>query len=185
MTIQSQPALGLIETNSIARGIVSLDAMVKKAKINVLQSHPVCPGKYIILISGSVAEVEESMEVGKYYSGHTLVDTFFLPNAHSQLAPAISGTTNVDEITSVGIIETYSVASTILAGDTAVKTAKVNLLEMRLAMGLGGKSFFTMTGDLYDVEAAVEAGAGRIDGGLLVTKEIIPAPHNEMKGFIV
>ena len=59
----------------------------------------------------------------------------------------------------IGVIETTTVASSILSADAALKTATVDLIDIRIANGLGGKSFFTVTGEVSDVRSAVMAGA--------------------------
>ncbi len=53
----------------------------------------------------------------------------------------------------------FSVASLTEAADAAVKTARVSLIEIRLAMALGGKAFATLTGDVAAVRSAVDSGA--------------------------
>ena len=79
------------------------------------------------------------------------------------------------------IVESYSVASLIEAADAAVKSAKVQLVELRLAMALGGKAFFSVTGDVAAVTSAVEAGARIVsEKGLLVNKVIIANPRQEL-----
>jgi microcompartment protein CcmL/EutN len=180
-----KPAIGLVELTSIARGVVAADAMVKKSPVKILRSHPVCPGKYIVLITGLVDDVKESMAAGVYYAGYSLVDSIIIPNLHEQLIPAIAGITEVREIESVGIIETFSVASTIIAADAACKAAEIRLMEVRIATGLGGKAFLTLTGRLHSVEAAVSAGVKAIESGLLVRKEIIPSPHKDMPEILL
>jgi microcompartment protein CcmL/EutN len=179
------PALGIIESQSIARGIVCADAMVKQAPVKLLASHPVSPGKHVIIIAGQVADVEEAMGAGAAAAGHLLIDRLFLPYAHEQLAPLVAGEPRPAPIQAVGVIETFTVVATVLAADAAAKAADVHLLEMQLARGLGGKAFFTMTGELTAVEAAVAAGVAVIEPGLLVLSEIIPAPHADLlKGLI-
>src|SRR6185295_7990428 len=79
------PALGIIETNSIARGMTVADAMCKRAPIRLVESHPISPGKYLIVIDGEVADVEESIQTGVLTAAHTLVDRLFLPQAHALL----------------------------------------------------------------------------------------------------
>jgi microcompartment protein CcmL/EutN len=82
---------------------------------------------------------------------------------------------------SLGIVEAYSVASLIVGADAAVKAAKVKLVELRLAMALGGKAFFTITGEVAAVTSAVEAGAQTIsEKGLLVNKVVIANPRQEL-----
>src|SRR3989337_2137483 len=48
------------------------------------------------------------------------------------------------------------------ASDAAVKAANVRLIELRLAMALGGKAFVTLTGSVAAVGSAIEAGARTI-----------------------
>ena len=93
------------------------------------------------------------------------------------------GTAEVEELRALGVIETFSVASSVIAGDGAAKAAKVQLTDLRLAQGLAGKSFVTMTGDISDVRAAVEAGVELIrESGMLVKSVVIPRPHDDLKG---
>ena len=68
-------------------------------------------------------------------------------------------------------------AATVRAADAAAKGARVRISEMQLGRGIGGKAFFTVSGLLGEVEAAVEAALGVLDAALVHTTEIIPAPH--------
>ena len=180
----SAPALAILEPTSIARGVVVADAVAKKAPVTILQNHPISPGKFIIVFTGGVAEVDESLQAGLAAAGATLVDRLFLPQAHEQLAPLLAGTAPVrlGGLDAVAIIETFSVAATVLAAGAAAKAADVTLLDMRLGQGLGGKGFFTMTGDLESIEAASAAAQAAIDGGLLVGVAIMPRPHDDLAG---
>ena len=54
-----------------------------------------------------------------------------------------------------------------MAADAAAKAAGVASVEMQLARGIGGKAFFTVTGPLAEVEAAVEAAIGVLDAALV------------------
>jgi microcompartment protein CcmL/EutN len=175
------PALGIIETQSIARGVVCADAMVKRAPVTILQNHPISPGKFVIVVAGKVADVEEAMRAGEDVGLHLIVDRLFLPQAHEQLAPLLTGHPRPATIGAVGIIETATVVATVLAGDAAAKAARIDLLEMRLGQGIGGKGYLTLTGELYDVEAAMAAGLAAIAPALLVISEIIPAPHDDLR----
>jgi len=180
-----EPAIGFLELTSIARGIVACDAMAKAAPVNVVKAHPVCPGKFIILVSGEVDPVREAMKAGVYYAGHSLVDRMIIENLHEQVIPAVSAATTVERIEAVGIIETFSLASTILASDAACKAAEIKLIEIRLGTGLGGKGYVTFTGELHSVEAAIKGGTGAIESGLLLRHEIIPSPHADLSGKLV
>jgi len=88
----------------------------------------------------------------------------------------------MDQVEALGIVETISVASTIVAADVAVKAAAITLTEIRLANGLGGKSFTLMVGDVPNVEAAVEAAVQAIkEDGSLVRWVVIPQLHEDMR----
>jgi microcompartment protein CcmL/EutN len=160
---------------------VVADVMVKRAPIVLLRATPVSPGKFVVLVSGAVADVEEAFEAGTRAAEATLVDRLLLPQAHEQLSPAIAYERSAVAIEAVGVVETYSVASTVLAADAAAKAAAVVIVEMRLAVGLGGKGYFTLTGQLDQVEAALGAAIRVLDGALLVGTELIPAPHADLK----
>jgi len=181
-----EPAIGLVETNSIAAGILAGDAMVKKAAVQLLEARPVCPGKYMVLIGGEVGPVRESYEVGLAAAADALVDQLLLPNAHPSIFPALMSAVPVRGDEALGIIETVTAAVCIIAADAAVKAADVQLLEIRLANGLGGKSFVLMEGTVADVEAAMAAGLRLVqEAGLLVRHVIIPQLHEQMRAKIL
>lgn len=181
-----EPAIALVETNSIAAGIVAGDAMLKKAPVNLLEARPVCPGKYIVLIGGMTDPVYEALRAGTEVGADAVVDTLFLPQVHPSIFPALMTATPPGKGEALGIIETVTVATCIVAADAAAKAADVSLLELRLANGLGGKSFVLIEGPVADVEAAVEAGMQfPKQEGLLVRQVIISQLHEEMKDKIV
>jgi len=175
------PALALIEFNSIAIGIQAGDAMVKKAPIASIKAGTVQPGKYLVLITGQVAEVEESLLAGVEWGGETVIDTVFLPQVHPAVVQVIGGDRVEGAGPALGVVETNDVAATIQAADAGVKGAQVTLREIRLADGLGGKAFCLFQGDVQDVEAAVEIGVDSLpDPTVLVNQVVIPQLHPEM-----
>jgi microcompartment protein CcmL/EutN len=156
--------------------------MLKASLVELLEAKPICPGKYIVLVSGDVSAVENAVKAGKNVGSTAVVDEFILPNIHPSVIKAISTTTSATEVTAIGIIETYSIASLIVAADIAVKAGEVELIEIRVAMGIGGKSFVTLTGDVGSVKAAIEAGSASVsEKGMLVEKVVIPSPHKSLK----
>ena len=179
-------AIALVETVSIAVGINVTDAMAKMADVEVLESTAICPGKYMVLVAGEVESVESSLRRGVEVGGDVVVDTLMIPHVHPSVFPAILGATDVGELGALGVLETFTVASSILAADAAAKAAHVTLLEIRLAKGLGGKAFFTMTGEVFEVEAAMEAGLKVArEGGNLVRSVVIPRPHRDLGASIL
>ncbi len=174
-------AIGLIELNSIAAGVDVTDNMLKTADVELLVGRTICSGKYMIIVGGGVAAVRSSVQSGVEQWQGAVIDSIVIPNVHPSVFPAISGANLVKEFGALGIIESFSVASLLKAADTAVKTASVQLLEIRLAMALGGKAFVSMTGDVSAVRAAVDAGAAEVaEKGLLVNKVVIPSPSPQL-----
>jgi microcompartment protein CcmL/EutN len=175
------PALAVVELASIARGHRVADAMLKRAPVRLLRAEPVSPGKFLVLIDGDVAAVDESFRVGADVAGDRTVAKLFLPHAHAALWHALADEVSAAAgVESLGVVETTTVVATVLAADAAVKAAQVRITEMQLARGIGGKAFFTVTGPLAEVEAAVDAAVGVLDAALVHTTEIIPAPHADL-----
>lgn len=176
-----EPAIGMIEYKSVAKGIYSCDAMVKKAPVRIIETHAVCPGKYITIIGGEVADVDESMKAGIEAGKDMVIAELFLPQVHESIIPAMAGATKIEQFDAIGIIETFSVATCVQAADIAAKATPVQLVEVRLANGLGGKGYFVMTGELADVEASLEAAKDfAAKEGMLAACELIPSPHPDL-----
>ena len=174
------PALALLEFDSVVAGIVAGDAMAKRAPISALVAGTVQPGRYLVLVAGDTASVEEAIDAGREASGESMLDIVFLPDVHPEVVAAVRGTTVAGAIEALGIVETTSVASILEAADGGVKGAAVAIVELRMADGLGGKGYVLFGGEVQDVEAAVEIGSGRVPSGHLVRAAVIPSLHPEM-----
>jgi microcompartment protein CcmL/EutN len=174
-------AIGLVELNSIASGMQVTDTMLKTSDVQVLLSRSICSGKYMVMVGGAVSDVRSGVDAGVEDGDIAVIDSMVISNIHPAVFRAIAGSNAGLDLISLGVIESFSVASLIEAADIAVKSADVQLIEIRLAMALGGKAFVTMTGEVADVRAAVENGASVVaDKGLLVNKVVIPAPRPEL-----
>ena len=174
-------AVGVIELKSIAKGIEATDDALKSAGVTLVSAHPSCPGKYEIILTGSVSNVTVAVEHVKSRFDDNIIDTSIIGRIDPQVITALFGTHLVAKEGSLGIIETFSAASTIKAADTAVKTAKVEIYDLRVSRGMGGKGMVLVTGEVGDVTAAVEAGASYAKGqGLFAFSSVIPAPHKDL-----
>ncbi|WP_394926941.1 BMC domain-containing protein [uncultured Robinsoniella sp.] len=171
-------SVGMIELSSIAKGIEACDEMLKAANVELLRASTICPGKYMVIIGGDTGSVDASMKVGEEAAGHFLVDKLLIANVSDQLMPAISSTSQVPTDGAVGVIEFYSVASAIVAADTAAKAAAINLIEVRTGFAVGGKGFVTMSGDVSAVTEAVKAAEAVSE--LMVHSVVIPRPTDKL-----
>ena len=178
---QFDPAIGLLEFESIVAGIVAGDAMAKSSPVASLYAGTVNPGHYLVLVGGDTAAVQIALESG---GRDTVVDSLFLADAHPAVIAAITTTDPAGTVIgdAVGIVETSTTAATIIAADAGVKAAGVSLLALRLADDLGGKAYCLFGGTVADVEAAVEGAVDRIQsGGQLVRSAVISQLHDDMR----
>lgn len=179
-------SIGLIEVKNISKGIRITDEMLKSADINLIESGSVCPGKYVTVIGGSLSAIKAAVDRAAAIAEGALIDKFVIGNLGDKVYEAVSGTACAKPRGALGVVETFTAASAILAADAAVKAGVVDLIEVRIARGMGGKCFVLMTGDVADVKAAVEAG-GKIasDGGVLINTEVIANPHPDLWQTII
>lgn len=174
-------SVGLVEVKNVSKGIKITDEMLKSAGITLIQSGSVCPGKYITIIGGSLSAIKAAVDRAELLAEDSLIDKFVIGNLGEKVFEAMCGTADIQDKKALGIIETFTAASAILAADAAVKAAVVSLIEVRVARGMGGKCFVTMTGDVANVQAAIEAGAKiAAEDGVLINTEMIANPHPEL-----
>ena len=174
-------AIGFLETNSIARGIEAADAILKAADTALLHARPSCPGKYQILFSGEVAAVDASLQAGVRTAGAYVVDSVVIPRVHPQVIQAIGMSCAPQALLSIGVMEFFSVTAAVYAADAAVKAAEVQLLDVRLGTGIGGKSFVILTGEVAAVNESVACGIRvAAENGMAYEKCVIPNPRPEI-----
>ena len=170
-------AIGTVELNSVASGVVAGDEMLKSADVKLLMAQPVCPGKYVLLVTGDTSSVETAVEAGR----DKVVDSIIISSIAPEVIPAIMRSTAPKQREAVGVIETYSLASAILAADYAVKSSAIDLIEVRLGRGLGGKAFVLITGNISDVTTAADTAKIQLGKeGMILNIEVIPSLHKEM-----
>ena len=151
------------------------------AAVDLVLSRSICSGKYMVMVRGEVGAIEAAVSAGIQAGSFSVIDSFVIPNLHESVFTAIAGTTKIDALEALGVVESFSVASLIEGADAAAKAANVELIEIRLAMALGGKAFVTLTGDVAAVQSAVEAGAQMVARkGMLVNRVVIPHPRPEL-----
>jgi microcompartment protein CcmL/EutN len=178
-------SVGILELKSIAKGVQAADDALKSSGIRLISAQPVCPGKFELLFTGELAQVEASMDKIKTGYMPYIVDSVLLGRIDPNVVKALLGAQSTAKKGAVGVIETFSVASSILAADTAVKASNVDILELRAARGVGGKGIVYITGEIADVTAAVEAGSRYAkEQGLFVGSSVIGSPHTDLWDYL-
>ena len=174
-------SIGFLELNSIAKGVEVADIVLKTADVSMVFAKAGCPGKYYMLFTGEVAAVQASIDAGCKLGENTVVDKCVIPNIHPQVVKAINMTNYPESIQAIGVMEFYSVTASVYGADAAVKAADVDLVEVRLGTGIGGKSFVVLTGEVAAVREAITCGTHTPNAeGMLVSSVVIPSPHPEL-----
>lgn len=173
--------LGFLEVTSIAKGIQVADAMIKASYVELLMARASCPGKYYILIGGDVSSVKSSINEAKRLGESFVVYETIVPKINPKVIAAIGATAMPEKVAAIGVLEFFSIAASITAADTAVKTAQVDIIDIRLGTGIGGKSFVVLSGELSAVKDAIAAGSSTIEGsGMLLNKVVLSNPRKEL-----
>ena len=174
-------SIGLVELKNVSKGIVVTDEMLKSAGVHLISSGAVCPGKFVTIVGGELSAIRAAIQRAELISDDALIDKFIIGNLGDSVYEAVCGTVQVANKRALGVVETFTAASAIQAADAAVKAGDIELIEVRIARGMGGKCFVTMTGDVADVKAAVEAGARiPLEQGFLINTEVIANPHPDL-----
>ena len=183
MSATSPRAIGAIELSSVGIGFKIEDEMLKAASVELLIARTICSGKYLIVVGGSVSDVQASVQAGLTTAGEAIIDHLMIPNVHESVFAALgqSVVLNGNDTGALGVIETFSGTSVLAAADAAVKAARVTLLRIHVAMALGGKGLCLMTGTVADVQQGVRIAADVArQRGLLVSEVVISGPSKEL-----
>ena len=174
-------AIGMAEYQTVSTGIQAADLMVKTALVDIIEAQTVCPGKYIVIIKGDLSAVKAAVEATKARFEKELIDSFVLGNPDESIFPAIYGANEIENPSALGVMETYSAASMIVAADIAAKTADVQLIELRLARGMCGKSYMLITGEVAAVTASIEHAKTQIgEKGMFLNSSVIANPDEKI-----
>ena len=184
------PALAFLELSSISRGLYLTDLILKKAPVRIVTSQPVSSGKHVILFTGDVASVDESHRAAVESADGALLRDILIAGVHEQLAPFLDSLWALEPTrvpldpkaeNTIGIVESATLAGTIVAADRALKAADVFLSRMRLGQGIGGHGYFILGGRQEEVEAALEAGSECLKNlDSLIRVDIVPRPREDV-----
>ncbi len=178
------PALAMLDISEVPRGVSTLDALIKESPVTIVSAGTIPSGRYLILFGGGVEAVELAWDKAVQVAGSSIVDRVFLPYAESRILPAIGASKpkGPGKGDTLGMLQAGSAPTIIRAVDTALKGAYIELLELRVAMGLTGKATATLWGTSHDMEAAMECArdAGRQGRGDSVSWSIVRNADEEV-----
>jgi microcompartment protein CcmL/EutN len=161
--MKKHPAIAIVEFSDIPTAMFATDAMLKVAPIAFIKCGTISHGRYLTLVGGTTASVEESLREGLFHGGPSVLDHLLLADIHPRVYEAMLGWRK--------------------PGSTgALKGTPVDLLEIRLAdTGLSGKGISIYQGSLPDIEAAIDLAARHLgDPGSQLRSRIISSPHEAL-----
>lgn len=151
------PALAMLDIGDIPVGLRALDGLAKEAEVVVGAAGTIQRGHYLILFGGEVEPVEMSLHRALAMAGSSVDDAVMLPHAEERIVSSM-----MDGLIrwpspgdTLGVVQTGSPPTMLRVVDAALKGAQVELVELRVADGLGGKAIANFWGELVDVEAAI------------------------------
>jgi len=178
-------ALALLEFETVAAGVLASDLMVKRAPIALLRCGTIHPGRFLVLVGGSVASTEEAFTAGVRLGGaeHTLRGSVFLGDVHPNLHDAVLGSRRDLSGDALAVVETNSSPALLAAVDAAIKSTPVTLSEIRLGDDLGGHALALMSGNLTDAETALGICTERA-GDQLLAKTLLPRLDPDLRQLL-
>jgi microcompartment protein CcmL/EutN len=178
-------AVGFMEFKSIPVAIEATDEMLKSGNVELLMASPLCPGKYVTIIGGDVGAVEASIKHGTQIGGIHMLEAYVIPNIHEDVLPAMLGAGEIGDVKSLGIVETINAITSVQVADICAKASNVELLEIRIARGLGGKGYVLITGEISSVKTAIETAKNDLaESSLITSYSVIASPHKDIKKIL-
>jgi len=173
-------SLGIMEFSSIAKGIETGDKMLKAATVEILMLRHICPGKFMIILTGEIGDVTEAVNSVVAKDKEKIVESTVISNAHEDLISSFKKRAHFQCTEAIGVFETATVTSSIIALDLALKSASVRLIKVVLGNGIGGKSYFVISGSVSSVEEATKIAENSISSKRVIYKTIIPSPSKDI-----
>lgn len=172
-------ALAVLDFAEIPAGLDATDAMLKKAPVAFFRSGTVTAGRYLTLIGGTPASVDEALAEGLARAEGRLLDHLYLADVHPRLLDALEGRRGEDGTGPLLVLETATASSVVLACEKALKGTLVDLVEVRLSdAGLAGKGLALFRGDLHELEAAIEIVTAVLPPAAGVSYRVLARPHD-------
>ena len=180
--MKKYPAIAVIEFSSIADGIFTTDALLKKASIAMFKGGTVSGGRYLIIFGGTPGSVSESITEALVVGSGSVLDHALLLDVHDNVHDAVLGKRFPCDDEAVAILETDTVSANVRAAELALKGIGVTLVELRLAeYEMSGKAISVYNGELHAIESAMAIATDFLSSRKeSVRVRIIARPHETL-----
>jgi microcompartment protein CcmL/EutN len=181
--MKPKTSICIIELSSISKGFEVQDAVLKFSNVEKLLARTICSGKYLIVLRGEIADLEQCMDKARSVGDFAVIQSVLIPQVEEKVFPALSGAAEIDipTVKAVLILETFSAASAVKLADIAVKHTDVDILRIHLAMAIGGKGLVVLTGDDESLKSALMPVLDFArDDGMLAGYSLVTNPHPDL-----
>jgi microcompartment protein CcmL/EutN len=155
---------GLVESRTIAIGVLLADCMMKSAQVELIRASTMCSGRYFIQVAGDRSSVETAVKAAKLEAENSdvsLVGSFVISRVHPELIHGLRSVRDIPHGDAIGVIECRGSSSGLVAADMVLKKSEVHLARMVLGQGISGKSYFVIHGDISNIKEAVGSLKGK------------------------
>ncbi len=173
-------AVGLLEIAGIAPRYLAANEISKHTGVDLWLANPICPGYFIVVVAGDAASVEAAMDLALALGEGEPISRGMLANVDERVLKVLQSPPGIQPGRALGIVETFGAAPAILAADGAVKAAPVELVELRIGGGMGGKALVGFAGAVDAVEAAAAHVRQLVEPEQLAHAAVLAAPHPEI-----
>lgn len=169
-------SIGAIEFRSIAKGIEVSNELVKKSDVEICYLKSICPGKFLVIVSGDEAAVNEAIKFGVEQAVQYQVDSFILYRIHPQIIKALKHQYGRPEhIGALGVMEVNKVCKGLVALDETLKSSPVHLVKLQIAFGIGGKCVYIVAGELSSIQYGFNMAISKLTEKDMIYQSIIPS----------
>ncbi|WP_207695894.1 hypothetical protein DOK67_0002872 [Enterococcus sp. DIV0212c] len=152
-----EDSIGVIELKSMAKGMDALNELTKNYEVNIHLAKAICPGRYLILYTGVVGQIKQSEDFFKEQYKKEIIKTTAIFRVSPQIIHRLNRKQHiVGTLSAIGIVEVNSTVGLIKLCDTALKASAVELLEIKVTIGMAGKGYFLVNGEVGNVTTAIE-----------------------------
>ena len=143
---------------------------------------PPSHGRYLSILGGSTASVDEALQEGLYWGKEHVIDYAFLPDIVTNLHNAVLGKRYNTTEGALSILETATISSSLQAAEYILKGTPVTLIELRTGdPQMGGRGLTLYQGELHDISEATEIASAFLQNkGTEFTQRILTSPHEIM-----
>ena len=145
MQLPKSECLLLYETSSISQGYLSINHLLDKFDIHILEASPIAPGRLMVLANPLLEDLEKASDLIKTSFENQLVEMASIKKVQKETLLAFYSLNQTALQEMLLVIETLSVISAIDITNNLNQQGVIVPIEIRSSRGLGNKSLVYAT----------------------------------------